>query len=505
MQLSDLPDDLILEILSFCDASSILAIRKVRSLSGAEILTKLTVLRSSKTCIRFHVISYMRILWNDAFKFFCGIYPHLTPRLDRPLASHNRIDLETFVIKLFRLQKNWTRPEPPPTKTRVAFIPSNTRDVQALVTPGGRWLIIVCHQPLSMIYFDLDYLDRPGKFLLQSEDEDLNTRCFESSKCFARHNEDRMTFGLFLISYYHIPWRDPGYSEKGVLWDLEVEGLDHASARLKLSARWSADLPYHGINAIWTINEYGFSQFGPGYIDVFRWDTQERTCLSLSGEVSGSNRLCQFESPNSILILQIEKIWGLRLLSPDQIVVASADALELYTLPTSVPFAESTSSTTILPSEPLRRVVLVSNPECGATLVDPSPHHTHFPHWYRQTFGVVEPAVPGKHVAEYSHVSRFPIWGEAQLAFLSSGHYRCVKLGNYWGAFYAQLLSYHKDQTTGKWEAVEREIRLDDRWKEIVRHPFLFSGSQHFDEQMGRLVNLRRLGGKHEILVVDFA
>ncbi|KAG9003585.1 hypothetical protein FRB93_011003 [Tulasnella sp. JGI-2019a] len=121
--LSQLPHDVLLEILNTLSVRSIASFRQ--------------------TCQLCYHLSKTRSVWVNAFHNLQNYIYGTKPRLERPIKTYSSTDLEEFVVRVIQLDANWTRSETEGgPKLRVRKF-SRIFFIDALLVPGGRWLLLI--------------------------------------------------------------------------------------------------------------------------------------------------------------------------------------------------------------------------------------------------------------------------------------------------------------------------------------------------------------------------
>lgn len=154
---TNLPFEIIAEVLKVLDWASLLKIRQVRIRSMSSLLLTDTV----QVCKYLDTISRTRIVWEGQYhQYLAGRI--LPIRLEAPLESYSSEELERWVLVRRSADVGWKRGDLEPVQCRTI----EHRGVGSVcIVPGGRWLLVGDTDGSVMVY-DLDTPMRSGEPLI---------------------------------------------------------------------------------------------------------------------------------------------------------------------------------------------------------------------------------------------------------------------------------------------------------------------------------------------------
>ncbi|KAG8997582.1 hypothetical protein FRB93_014040 [Tulasnella sp. JGI-2019a] len=211
-------------------------------------------------------ISKTSDVWSNALRSFVELNPALAPQLDRPKSAYTSRELEALVVKLIKLQKNWTDDSPNPTQMReIAF--QDFTECGTLV-PGGRWLLTGKTDHLA--FYDLDNLNPTERVLIQPTDAAEMARPY-TIVVSVETNEPLLTF--YVLMAFQTPEilkrRAVRYSVWRVILDVDYSGLSaHHVPFFTVRASNFANVVVHGN----LLGKLGGSAHRGYQLRIYQWD-----------------------------------------------------------------------------------------------------------------------------------------------------------------------------------------------------------------------------------------
>ncbi|KAF8968837.1 hypothetical protein BDZ97DRAFT_332011 [Flammula alnicola] len=159
--LSELPLELLIEILKEVEWKDILHIRKVRF----QFHTETAVEKSNQTSKRLSEASRTRAVWLNLFYRYTASDAAQSIQLERPIDTYASHELEYLLLRWKSAEIGWITDDGVPARER--RIPTEKAETKHLVK-GGRWLLIATSTG-SVIYYDLESSTNIGMPLTPSE------------------------------------------------------------------------------------------------------------------------------------------------------------------------------------------------------------------------------------------------------------------------------------------------------------------------------------------------